>query len=377
MQITSLVLRSYRNYEELHLAFDSGVQIFLGANAQGKTNIIEALYYAAFGRSHRTSSDAELIRIGESGAHIGLSFLRHDVPSELSFTFARGARRRIERSGENLRQRDLVGILPMVLFSPEDLFLVKGAPALRRRYLDAELSQASPAYYGELLRYTRILKQRNAVLKDIRERLAAPDDLPPWDAQLARSAAYIVTRRIAAVAQLGALSARVQAVLAAGEELALAYEIAGAGAEDFAEDDMTEALHVWYNKMLCEGRARDIARAATGVGPHLDDLVLRVGGMSLRSYGSQGQQRTGALALKLAELFYLQENIGEAPILLLDDVMSELDADRRRALLDFIRHEHIQTFITATDAAYFPAERMGTYRYVEAGTVRDEESRGK
>ena len=377
MQITELTLRSYRSYETLHLAFDPGVQIFLGANAQGKTNIIEALYYAAFGRSHRTSSDAELIRVGADGAHIGLSFRRHDVPGELSFTFARGARRRINYAGESLRQRDLVGLLPMVLFSPEDLFLVKGAPALRRRYLDAELSQASPAYYGELLRYTRILKQRNAVLKDIRERLAAPDDLPPWDAQLAKSAAYIVTRRIAAVAQLGALSARVQAVLAAGEELALAYEIAGAGAEDFAEDDMTEALHVWYNKMLCEGRARDIARAATGVGPHLDDLVLRVGGMSLRSYGSQGQQRTGALALKLAELFYLQENIGEAPILLLDDVMSELDADRRRALLDFIRHEHIQTFITATDAAYFPAERMGTYRYVEAGTVRDEESRGK
>ena len=377
MQITELTLRSYRSYETLHLAFDPGVQIFLGANAQGKTNIIEALYYAAFGRSHRTSSDAELIRVGADGAYIGLSFRRHDVPGELSFTFARGARRRITYAGESLRQRDLVGILPMVLFSPEDLFLVKGAPALRRRYLDAELSQASPAYYGELLRYTRILKQRNAVLKDIRERLAAPDDLPPWDAQLAKSAAYIVTRRIAAVAQLGALSARVQAVLAAGEELALAYEIAGAGVEDFAEDDMTESLHVWYNKMLCEGRARDIARAATGVGPHLDDLVLRVGGMSLRSYGSQGQQRTGALALKLAELFYLQENIGEAPILLLDDVMSELDADRRRALLDFIRHEHIQTFITATDAAYFPAERMGTYRYVEAGTVRDEESRGK
>ena len=377
MQITELTLRSYRSYETLHLAFDPGVQIFLGANAQGKTNIIEALYYAAFGRSHRTSSDAELIRVGADGAHIGLSFRRHDVPGELSFTFARGARRRITYAGESLRQRDLVGILPMVLFSPEDLFLVKGAPALRRRYLDAELSQASPAYYGELLRYTRILKQRNAVLKDIRERLAAPDDLPPWDAQLAKSAAYIVTRRIAAVAQLGALSARVQAVLAAGEELALAYEIAGAGAEDFAEDDMTESLHLWYNKMLCEGRARDIARAATGVGPHLDDLVLRVGGMSLRSYGSQGQQRTGALALKLAELFYLQENIGEAPILLLDDVMSELDADRRRALLDFIRHEHIQTFITATDAAYFPAERMGTYRYVEAGTVRDEKSRIK
>ena len=375
MQITELTLRSYRSYETLHLAFDPGVQIFLGANAQGKTNIIEALYYAAFGRSHRTSSDAELIRVGADGAHIALSFRRHDVPGALSFTFARGARRRIEYAGESLRQRDLVGILPMVLFSPEDLFLVKGAPALRRRYLDAELSQASPAYYGELLRYTRILKQRNAVLKDIRERLAAPDDLLPWDAQLAKSAAYIVTRRTSAVAQLGALSARVQSVLAAGEELTLVYDIAGAAPESGAKDDMTERLYLWYNKMLREGRARDIARAATGVGPHLDDLVLRVGGMNLRSFGSQGQQRTGALALKLAELFYLQENVGEAPILLLDDVMSELDADRRRALLDFIRHENIQTFITATDAAYFPAERMGTYRYVEAGTVRDEDSR--
>jgi len=372
MQITSLVLRSYRNYEEMHLDFDSGVQIFLGANAQGKTNIIEALYYAAFGRSHRTSSDAELIRMGEVSAHIALSFLRHDVPGDLRFTFARGARRRIERGGESLRQRDLVGILPMVLFSPEDLFLVKGAPALRRRYLDAELSQASPAYYGELLRYTHILRQRNAVLKDIRDRLASPDDLLPWDVQLARSAAYIVTRRIAATEQLGALSARVQAVLAAGEELTISYEIAHAaeGLTD-AKEGMTERLELWYNKMFIEGRARDIVRAATGIGPHLDDLVLSVGGMSLRSYGSQGQQRTGALALKLAELFYLRENVGEAPILLLDDVMSELDAERRSALLSFIRSEKIQTFITATDAAYFPEERMGTYRYVESGKIRD------
>ena len=371
MQITSLVLRSYRNYEELHLAFDAGVQIFLGANAQGKTNIIEALYYAAFGRSHRTSSDAELIRMGADGAHIGLSFLRHDVPSELSFTFARGARRRIERSGENLRQRDLVGILPMVLFSPEDLFLVKGAPALRRRYLDAELSQASPAYYGELLRYTHILRQRGALLKDIRERLAPVDALLPWDAQLAKSAAYIVTRRIAATEQLCALSARVQSVLAAGEELTVSYEIAHApeGLTSL-KDGMTERLELWYNEMFKEMRARDIARAATGIGPHLDDLVLAVGGMSLRSYGSQGQQRTGALALKLAELFYLRENVGEAPILLLDDVMSELDTDRRAALLSFIRSEEIQTFITATDAAYFPSERMGTYRYVENGQIR-------
>ena len=372
MRITSLILRSYRNYEDLHLDFDAGVQIFLGANAQGKTNIIEALYYAAFGRSHRTASDAELIRMGADGAHIALSFLRHDVPAELSFIFQRGARRRIAYAGEHLKQRELVGILPMVLFSPEDLFLVKGAPALRRRYLDAELSQASPAYYGELLRYTHILRQRGALLKDIRERLAPVDALLPWDAQLAASAAYITARRIAATAELGALSARVQAVLAAGEPLSISYEIAHAPAGlTAAKEGMTQRLELWYNEMFKEGRARDIARATTGVGPHLDDLVLTTCGMNLRSYGSQGQQRTGALALKLAELFYLRDRVGEAPILLLDDVMSELDADRRRALLSFIRSEQIQTFITATDAAYFPEERMGTYRYVEAGKIRE------
>ncbi|EJP28898.1 DNA replication and repair protein RecF [Selenomonas sp. FOBRC9] len=371
MRITRLELHSYRNYETLDLRFDPGVQIFLGANAQGKTNIIEALYYASFGRSHRTTSDAELIRMGESAGRIDLSFLRHDVPGELSFTFERGHRRRILRAGEPLRQRELVGLLPMVLFSPEDLFLVKGAPALRRRYLDAELSQASPAYYGELLRYTHILRQRGAILKDIRERLVPVDALEPWDVQLARSAARIVTRRIAAAERLGALSGRVQAVLAAGEKLMIAYEIAHVPEDLTGEKDgMADRLELWYNKTLVECRVRDIARGSTGVGPHLDDLVLFVGGMSLRSYGSQGQQRTGALALKLAELFYLRDSVGEAPILLLDDVMSELDADRRAALLSFIRSEHIQTFITATDAAYFPAEEMGaTYRYVTHGMV--------
>ena len=162
-------------------------------------------------------------------------------------------------------------------------------------------------------------------------------------------------------------------MLADGEELTLSYEIAGAD-EDVpgAKEGMAQRLELWYNEMLIENRARDIVRAATGTGPHLDDLVLRVDGMSLRSYGSQGQQRTGALALKIAELFYLREKTSEAPILLLDDVMSELDADRRRALLDFIRRERIQTFITATDAAYFPAERMGTYRHVQAGQVLED-----
>ena len=215
MQITSLTLHDYRNYEALHLSFDAGVQIFLGANAQGKTNIIEAVYYAAFGRSHRTTSDAELIRVEKERAQIDMGVLRHGAAGTLTFAFARGTQRRILHAGVPIKQRDLVGLIPMVLFSPEDLFLIKGAPALRRRYLDAELSKASPAYYGELLRYTHILKQRAALLKGLRERRVTLDALLPWDVHFSESAARIAVRRIAAVKELGALSKKVQSVIAA------------------------------------------------------------------------------------------------------------------------------------------------------------------
>ena len=370
MQITSLTLHDYRNYETLHLSFDAGVQIFLGANAQGKTNIIEAIYYAAFGRSHRTTSDAELIRVEKERAQIDMGVLRHGAAGTLTFAFAHGTRRRILHAGVPIKQRDLVGLIPMVLFSPEDLFLIKGAPALRRRYLDAELSKASPAYYGELLRYTHILKQRAALLKELRERRVTLDALLPWDAHFSESAARIAVRRIAAVKELGALSKKVQYVIAAGEALTMSYEMAGAPEGLCAEkDDMTERLRLWYNEMLTAGRARDIARAATGVGPHLDDIVLSVDGLHLRRFGSQGQQRTGALALKLAELFYIASHVGEMPVLLLDDVMSELDAARRMALLSFIEEKGIQTFITATEASYFGEKRLGTYRHVAAGRI--------
>ena len=184
------------------------------------------------------------------------------------------------------------------------------------------------------------------------------------------SAARIAVRRIAAVKELGALSKKVQSVIAVGEALTMSYEMAGAPAGLCAEkDDMTERLRLWYNEMLTAGRARDIARAATGVGPHLDDIVLSVDGLHLRRFGSQGQQRTGVLALKLSELEFLRSETGEYPILLLDDVMSELDGTRREKLLDFIGREHIQTLLTATDAAYLPEKFMGNIFHVRTGKI--------
>ena len=380
MRADRLQLRGYRNYQELALDFSPGVNIFLGPNAQGKTNIIEAVYYAALARSHRTAKDQELIGWEAEGAAMRLSFSRLSVASCLDFLWQRGRRRRILLNGQDIRPRELVGNFTAVLFSPEDLYLIKGAPAGRRTFLDAEISQSSPAYYHELSRYQHLLQQRNALLKKIRDREAGRDMLELWDGQLAASAARLVFRRYQAVGRLSELARRCQSrISGALENLELAYELhrhSGDTAplpwegQELSPDSMTNRLEAWYNESMAKYREMDIARAVTGLGPHRDDLLLTVNGVDLRAYGSQGQQRTGALALKLAELDFLREGVGEYPVLLLDDVMSELDAGRRKELLAFLKREEIQTLITATDRAYFPAESFGEFFSVSAGQVR-------
>ena len=365
MHIYSLRLKDYRNYSELKLIFDPNINIFLGANAQGKTNIVEAVYYASLGRSHRTHTDTDLIRWDCPQAFVQLRFTRLGVENSLDFQFSRDKRRKIFLNEHPIRPKELVGSLNTVLFSPEDLFLIKGAPALRRRFLDGEISQASPAYYHELSKYGKIITQRNNLLKKIRERKAGVDMLELWDVQLVESAVKITQKRLEAVKKLNMLANLMQRRISGNlENLSIAYEIHGA-----AGDNVTSDLVSWYNKELASHREIDILRGSTGRGPHLDDIILTVNGINLRSFGSQGQQRTGVLSLKLAELEFLRSETGEYPVLLLDDVMSELDASRRSQLLDFIRRERIQTMITATDSAYFPTERMGTYYQVEAGKI--------
>ena len=364
MFVRSILLRNYRNYSELNLALDPNINVFLGANAQGKTNIIEALCYASLGRSHRTHADTDLIRWEQPEAMVQIDFERMGAANCLAFQFSREKRRRILLNGHPIRPKELVGSINTVLFSPEDLFLIKGAPAGRRRFLDGEISQASPAYYHELQQYARIVTQRNTLLKRIRERKASPDMLDLWDPQLAASAAKITGKRQEAVRKLNMLANLMQRRISDNQEnLAIAYEIHG------MEEDMTNDLASWYNKELNFHREIDILRGTTSCGPHHDDIVLTVNGVNLRSFGSQGQQRTGVLSLKLSELEFLRSETGEYPVLLLDDVMSELDVTRRRQLIDFIRRERIQTLITATDAAYFPQERIGACFYVKAGRV--------
>ncbi|MCI6101385.1 MAG: DNA replication/repair protein RecF [Selenomonas sp.] len=408
MQVTALHLKNFRNYADLTLALSSGINIFLGANAQGKTNILEAICYASLGRSHRTHQDSDLIRFSEPAGILQLAFSRRDVPSRIDIQLPRKGRRKLVLNGQSIRPKDLVGSLNTVLFSPEDLFLIKGAPAGRRHFLDSEISQASPAYYHELLTYNRLLQQRNTLLKRIREHHASPALLAPWDPQLARSAAKITKKRQEAVKKLHMLANLMQRKISGSKEnLSLTYEIHGLERNDSiferqretirnplsrsvdsvgsplppdtkktstieqppTSNQVTSPLESWYNKRLEERHELDILRGVTSVGPHRDDLAMAVNGIDLRAYGSQGQQRTGALALKLAELEFLRSETGEYPILLLDDVMSELDASRREALLAFLQREHIQTIVTATDAAYFPRDDFGTVYHVENGNV--------
>ena len=361
MRVEQLVLRNFRNYAELKAQFNTSINIFTGANAQGKTNILESIYMAAMGRSHRTHEDNELIRWHQSAGFVEISFKRQDIENVLTFKFIKDQNKEILLNGSPIKLRELIGVLNVVLFSPEDLSLVKGAPLLRRRFLDSEISQASPAYYRQLLQYNRIISQRNNLLKKIKERKADPNLLDAWNEQMVRAAVVVVQKRVEAVKKFNMLANLMHRKLTGNKEnLSVQYALAGAC------DGVPADFHAFYTKQLQDNREIDILRGSTGVGPHRDDLILLVNGENLRTYGSQGQQRTGVLSLKLAELEFIKSETGEYPVLLLDDVMSELDGSRREHLLAFIR-DKIQTFITATDSTFFPERKIAQFYRVSEG----------
>lgn len=373
MLVESLQLRQFRNYESLDFSFPEGITIFVGQNAQGKTNIVESVYYASLAKSHRTTKDGELIRWESQQSAVRVGFSRLGVGNVIDLKFSRTKRRQILLNGHAVAPKSLVGSLTTVLFSPEDLYLVKGAPQLRRAFLDTEISQTSPAYYRELNKYNRLIIQRNNLLKKIREGEAGRDMLELWDAQLAESAARIAARRLETVNRLAMLGRLMQRRISGSlENLEVSYDLhapSGEAGPVLEPGRVTERLIPWYNEMLGKRQALDIMRGVTSVGPHRDDLKLSVNGVDLRVYGSQGQQRTGALALKLSELEFIRGETGSYPVLLLDDVMSELDPSRRKELLLFLQREKIQTIITATDRAYFPSEEIGSFFAVRQGTV--------
>ena len=364
MRLERICLRDFRNYKTLSLPLSAGLNVFWGANAQGKTNLLETVVCAALGRSHRAAKDAEMVRWDCDSAYMALDFERLGAKNRLELYFSREKRRKVLRNGMTIPLRDLIGTLNAVLFSPEDLSLVKGSPQGRRRFLDAEISQGSSAYYHALLQYHRLLNQRNALLKNIRGRLDATSLLAPWDAQLAKGAAYIATARRKATAKISHYAVRMQKYLTGGaEQLSLVYTVHGE-AEGWP---LAQNLETWYNNKLKERQSLDMMRGVTSVGPQRDDVQVLLDGRSLKSYGSQGQQRTGVLSLKLAELAFLRAETGAYPILLLDDVLSELDKARQKALLAFVQKEQVQTLVTTTEKTPFPPE--ATFYQVEKGTI--------
>lgn len=346
MKLESIKLKNFRNYDQLSLEFHETVNVFLGENAQGKTNVLEAIYVLAMAKSHRTSNDKELIKWDEDYGKIEgrLNKRNGQVPLEIVFS-KKGKKVKVN----HLEQRKLsqyVGACNVVMFAPEDLNLVKGSPSGRRRFIDMEIGQIQPVYIHDLTQYQKVLQQRNALLKERHKRNQASDAmLDILTEQLIDLAAQIVFRRFHFIALLRTWAAPIHAGISRGlEELTLIYK---SHVSQVSEEMDVSKLKEIYGNVFEEAREREWDRGMTLFGPHRDDLLFQVNGRDVQVYGSQGQQRTTALSLKLAEIECIKSEVGEYPILLLDDVLSELDDYRQTHLLQTFQ-EKVQTFVTTT-----------------------------
>ncbi len=339
MQVTGVRLINFRNYASLALRPDAGLCVLTGENASGKTNVLESVFLCALGRSHRTMRDAELVKSGEPFGSVSLTLDTRGGPRQIDMQLVNGERRRVRIDGAQLsRSGELMGCLNVVMFAPEDLEIVKGGPSERRRFLDMMISQLRPSYYYALQQYNAALKQRNALLKDPMGAFAGA--LDPWDEQLSILGANITLIRAEHAELLSGIAATMHETLSDGREaLTVTYQpnMPPVGPTELI-DAMREALQ--------DNAERDLRTGSTSVGPHRDDLLLRLDGTDARTFASQGQQRTVVLSLKLAQLELLRQQKEDAPVLLLDDVFSELDRQRQRMLL--IAVQGCQTFLTCT-----------------------------
>ncbi|PDW03962.1 DNA replication/repair protein RecF [Candidatus Viridilinea mediisalina] len=389
MDVSHLTLRDFRNYQRLELGLTPAITLLYGPNAAGKTSILEALFFLATTRSTRVSADRDLVRwdaLGEAGvppfARMLAEVQRKSGPLRLEvlvqrrtdedgqLTAASSKLVRIDR--RPARAIDLVGQLRVVLFTPADLVLVDGPPNERRRYLDITLSQLDPHYVRTLAHYQKIAQQRNSLLRAWRERRrplrAVDDELAYWDQELTAAGGYLLAERLRAVHELNALVGPLYQQISGGSApLLVAYQ----PSLELETNQNAGGLANQLAAGLRAARRDEVARGQTLLGPHRDDLVFRVDGVNLGRYGSRGQQRSVALALKLGEAELMRQRAGDAPVLLLDDMLSELDAQRRAHLLETIRRPNQQTLLTATDLGIFGAEFLAniTRLRVEEGRV--------
>ena len=351
MHIAHLSLANFRNYQRLELDLPPHLAVLQGGNAQGKTNLLEAIYLLSTAKSHRATAERELINWSTSREEHPVARLAAQVKKtmeslrvELALNVAHTSReahvqKRIRINGVPRRAIDLVGRVNVVLFSSQDIDLIGSTPSLRRRYLDMTNSQVNSRYLSALQKYNKVLLQRNHLLRLIGERRADGSQLDFWDQELLEQGSYLIAQRELMVNELNELARPIHHQITAGrEELSINY-LPSAGTMDFGE-------------RLRDARQREIARGMSLVGPHRDDLVFMAGDVNMNVYGSRGQQRTIALSLKLAEARFMRLKIGDEPILLLDDVISELDAARRHQLLGSVER-YQQVVITTTDLDHF------------------------
>lgn len=367
MRVKKLKLKQFRNYDALELTLDPGVNLFFGPNGSGKTNLLEAVHYCALGRSHRTAQDREVIardrEMGACGVTVEKRDGAHDVAVKL--LFAGEKRKQVFLDGKRAsRLAGMMGMLQCVIFSPEDLMLVKDGPSVRRRFLDMLLSQLSTQYFLALQSYQQALRQRNALLRQFRTAPVPTASFLPWEEAMAQAAAVIIPERRRCCARLAQESQKRYLSISGrdGEVFTLSYECCLSQEDNLREHVLSE---------LDRSRTEDVRRGGTGFGPHREDLALYIQGKDMRLFASQGQMRTAALAMKLSELSVFQQMAGEPPVLLLDDVMSELDLNRRTRLLDEIRG--VQTLITCTDESDLNAQE----KYVPWRVSTDKEGKAR
>jgi DNA replication and repair protein RecF len=378
MRVRELRLSNFRNYAHLELRLGEHLNIFHGENAQGKTNLLEAIALLATTRSFRASREAEMVRQGEEVATVAAEVDRErEVEVALQMTIFQSDKKSIHVNGlRRPRVVDLLGEFNVVSFGSIDIAIVSGEPSARRHYLNMEISQISPGYVHSLAHYKRVLEQRNRLLRDLRERPRSPGDagLDAWNAQLIRHGAPLIEKRRFFINRLAPLADEIHRNLTDGKEGLDVRYLPSVQLSEIAETSGTEEIAETFTTQL-QGCFEDEARRGTTLlGPQRDDISFSINGFDARTYGSQGQQRTVTLAIKLAEYRLFEQHVGEAPVLLLDDVLSDLDDARRQHLLDWIQHRG-QTVISCTNLRSFSSEILSDAStfFVSAGTVTPDE----
>jgi len=358
MIIKSIELNNFRNYEVANIEFDKNINILYGDNAQGKTNILEACYYSAISKSFKSTKDKEIIRFGQDYLSIKTIIEKNDREYAIDISINNNKKTIKVDNVKINKTSDLLGLLNIILFSPEDLNIIKNGPSERRRFFDNEISQIDRIYLSDLINYNKVLNNRNKLLRDIAFDNSIKDTLDVWDMQLVEYGKKIIKRRREFIDELKYYVKDKHFKISGGkEELIINYEP--------SIDDM------FFEDELIGNREKDLKYAQTSVGPHRDDISFKIDGIDIRKFGSQGQKRCSALSLKLSEIDIVSNIIKDKPVLLLDDVLSELDSNRQKFLLDSI--SDIQTIITCTGLDDFVNNRFDVNKVfnIVDGTVSE------